>query len=339
MASHEEAATLQGKPLLLKESELLKRFTVKETQISQRYFECPDVDLDWAGHEIYYLSEKNLRGADIEERNLFYGQKSLKAIENMYDENDYPDHLIHVTCTGYVAPSPAQIYFSKKSEGPAITHAYHMGCYASLPAVRMGMALISSQLEKKVDIVHTEICSLHLDPFKHTPEQMVVQSLFADGHIRYRMDEEKKGMRVLSVLEKIIPDSLKDMTWIPGAFGMVMELSKNVPGKIESEIQPFLNELFLKSGLERIRENLIFAIHPGGPKIIDAVQKNLELNEEQIKASRKVLYERGNMSSATLPHVWKEILDSKPKPGTLIVSLAFGPGLTIFGALFEVVES
>jgi predicted naringenin-chalcone synthase len=67
------------------------------------------------------------------------------------------------------------------------------------------------------------------------------------------------------------------------------------------------------------------------------VKKKLELNDDQVKESRKVLFERGNMSSATLPHVWHEMVQNEYSEGTLILSLAFGPGLSIFGSLFEVV--
>ena len=82
--------------------------------------------------------------------------------------------------------------------------------------------------------------------------------------------------------------------------------------------------------------NSIFAIHPGGPKIIDAVQEVLELSDQQTAQSKKVLFERGNMSSATLPHVWVEILKDPVAAGTKVISFAFGPGLTLFGSVFEV---
>jgi predicted naringenin-chalcone synthase len=80
----------------------------------------------------------------------------------------------------------------------------------------------------------------------------------------------------------------------------------------------------------------IFAIHPGGPKIIDSVQEVLELSDNQIKESRKILFERGNMSSATLPHVWSEILGNNYPIGTNVISFAFGPGLTLFGSVFTI---
>jgi len=77
-------------------------------------------------------------------------------------------------------------------------------------------------------------------------------------------------------------------------------------------------------------------VHPGGPKIIDRVREVLELDEPQVRASRDVLHDFGNMSSATLPHIWMRLLADPAVPrGTLIPSLAFGPGLTVCGAVFE----
>jgi predicted naringenin-chalcone synthase len=80
----------------------------------------------------------------------------------------------------------------------------------------------------------------------------------------------------------------------------------------------------------------VFAVHPGGPRIIDRVRERLELTQAQVQASRDVLFAFGNMSSATLPHVWMQLAnDPCVSSGTLIVSLAFGPGLTMCGAMFR----
>ncbi len=75
-------------------------------------------------------------------------------------------------------------------------------------------------------------------------------------------------------------------------------------------------------------------MHPGGPKVIDATQHALELSDDQVAASRRVLHRYGNMSSATLPHIWTTLLEGgEVAAGTHIASLAFGPGLTICGAV------
>lgn len=337
LKAHEKCESLQGQiPDPQKFKDGLKRFSLNEKFIHERYFECNELDEDWDSHEIYRLTPELQMGEEIELRNVFFGRKAAAVCEKIYS-NATPKHLIHVTCTGYISPSPPQVYFSKKGESPKITHAYHMGCYASMPAIRMAMAFSEAEKEE-VDILHTEMCSLHLNPAFHSPEQMVVQTLFADGHIKYCVGENRAGLVIKALHEKMVPNSLGDMTWTPGPFGMMMTLSREVPFKIRDSIPAFITELCQKAKVDvhKILQEGIFAIHPGGPKIIEAVQKKLEISNEQVKFSQKVLKERGNMSSATLPHVWKEILDSHPQNGTLVLSLAFGPGLTVFGSIFEV---
>ncbi len=159
------------------------------------------------------------------------------------NEHCAPSELIHVTCTGYVSPSGAQRLVANKGWGAVthVTHAYHMGCYAALPAILMAagqLALPSayapSNAERRVDIVHTELCTLHLDPSDHSAEQCVVQSLFGDGFIRYslrelRRAESERGFELLAVSEQILPDSADSMAWEQGDFGMHMTLKRTCP--------------------------------------------------------------------------------------------------------------
>ncbi len=342
---------------------LFHRYAVKPTQISQRYFECDDAQLPAKRSAndvgelrpetfVYQLSENNPQGFDILQRTQFFSERAHSVFKRMYDSvpaEKKPDHLIHVSCTGYISPSAPQRMIAEEKWGRStdITHAYHMGCYAAMPAVRMAQGLVSfeSTLKSdfKTDIVHTEMCGLHLNPLAQTPEQMIVQTLFADGHVKYTASGAKaakgQSLKVRAILEKVIPNSEMDMSWVPASWGMQMNLSREVPVKIKSELKPFFYDLLKKAKVELADAmKAVFAVHPGGPKIIDSVQEILELSELQVSHSKKILFERGNMSSATLPHVWNEIIQAKYPPGTLVVSFAFGPGLTMFGALFEVCE-
>lgn len=321
-----------------------KRYLIKPSQIAKRSFECPDItDMDsWEEKRIYKVTAETPYGVDISERNKFFSERAQEIMLQFFEKNQNPpQHLIHVTCTGYVSPSAAQVLVSNRNwqQNTAITHAYHMGCYAALPAIRIAEALVKKDFT--VDVIHTEMCGLHLNPLDHTPEQIIVQSLFADGHIKYSIVDEshanKGDLRILGIKEYIVPDSQADMSWMPSAWGMQMTLSREVPDKIRQHLREFIMSLCQGYDLAEILKNSIFAIHPGGPKIIEAVQKELELSDRQCVHSKKVLFERGNMSSATLPHIWKEIVESRPRAETKIVSLAFGPGLTIFGAVFKVV--
>lgn len=338
MKAHEKALKLLGAhdPEKL---ESLRRFFLDENQIQSRRYECNDIDENWDDHSIYSIAEASPHGKDIAERHNFFDKRAREIFNEIYTQEKIPDHLIHVTCTGYLSPSPAQKFFADRAQRPEITHAYHMGCYASLPAVRLGEGLVKGR-NLEVDIIHTEMCSLHMDPELITPEQIVVQSLFADGHMKYRLSPANDGvsLRLLSTHEELVPESAGDMTWVPGPYGMKMTLSKEVPYKIAFRLLPFLESLSQSAGyqFDELQKKAIFAIHPGGPKIVTGIQQLLDLSDEQVQASRKVLFERGNMSSATLPHVWHEIIKGNPEKGTPVVAMAFGPGLTMIGAIFEV---
>src|SRR5258706_2709664 len=219
-----------------------------------------------------------------------------------------PDDLVHVTCTGYASPSGAQKLVAARGWGNAtrVTHAYHMGCYAAVPALRIGAGYLATGSEH-VDVVHTELCSLHFHPDDHSLEQLVVQSLFGDGLIRYRLahDTRAHGLRVVALHERVLPDSAQSMTWIVADAGMQMTLARDVPDRVSAAVRGFVLELF-ERGCRHVAElkHAMCAVHPGGPKIIDSVQEMLERDDAQVATSRAVLFEHGNMSSATLPPVW-----------------------------------
>src|SRR5665647_3177096 len=129
-----------------------------------------------------------------------------------------------------------------------------MGCYAAVPAVRMGAAYMTmaSPTPWRCDIVHTELCSLHLDPTDHRIEQLVVQSLFADGLIRYSMisDDGSPGLRLRALHEQVLPDSAQSMSWMVADQGMRMTLARDVPDRIAGALRGFVLELFRRAGLD-----------------------------------------------------------------------------------------
>jgi len=298
----------------------IERVCCSEDKISKRYISIPSFDIV----------------SDFGKRGQIFQAYAEKVFEGFYSsQSSAPTDLIHVTCTGYRSPSAAQVLVTRKGweEKTTVTHAYHMGCLAALSAIRMGLGY-AAMGRKEVDVVHTELCSLHFHRSLNTDEQFVALSLFADGLIKYNLRAEPKGpsFRILAHLEQMIPGTEELMKWETEAWGLRMTLSKEIPRKIHHAIAPFVQKLVG----ERSIENAYFAIHPGGPKIIELIGKKLKLSKKQLAATEKILYNRGNMSSATLPHVWEEILHNPQYPaGSLIVGLAFGPGLTISGILLE----
>jgi predicted naringenin-chalcone synthase len=326
---------------------LLYRCGCSPEKIGSRGYELADgTHSIWSEMKIYDVVT-HPDGAGSHERTELYARATEAAMDRLFAEEDTPPRdLLHVTCTGYTSPSAAQKLVSKRGWGSQtrVTHAYHMGCYASLPAVRIAGALCTSERasESRTDIVHNELCTLHMHPADHSPEQLVVQSLFADGHIRYSVvplevaRQSGSALGVLALREEILPDSTGAMAWAVSDHGMRMTLARDVPTRIARAARGFVTELFAQAGLrfEQDAPRSIFAIHPGGPKVIDVMQSALEIGDAQVAASRDVLFRFGNMSSATLPHIWMNLVaDSEVTEGTPIVSLAFGPGLTVSAAL------
>ncbi|MEO8550203.1 MAG: 3-oxoacyl-[acyl-carrier-protein] synthase III C-terminal domain-containing protein [Kofleriaceae bacterium] len=320
---------------------VLRRIACQPDKIRKRGHSVADIGAAcWDDGELYNVRTAP-RGKGAEARTQLFGQLVDAYFETEYSaERRSPDDLVHVSCTGYLSPNGAQKLVARRGWGSTtrVTNAYHMGCFAAIPALRIASGFVA-MASRRVDIVHTELCSLHFQPANHALDQLVVQSLFADGLIRYSMttDHGGAGLRELAVHEQILADSAGSMTWIAGDAGMQMTLARDVPDRIAKGVRGFVLELFARggAGLEHMKRSM-FAVHPGGPKIIDQVRKMLELDEAQVAESRRVLYDFGNMSSATLPHVWMRMLADPAVPaGTIIPSLAFGPGLTMCGVLLE----
>lgn len=294
-------------------------------------------------------------GPTLDERMKRFAGVALEVFRRFYElKTKAPDDLIHVTCSGYVSPSPAQRILAERGwYSTSVLHSYHMGCYGAFPAIRSAVALLAPSVlglperKSRVDLVHTEFLSGHVAPLKHEPGDFVDMTLFGDGFIGYSAFPEDRfrathapgtGVRVLASHDELIPDSAGAMTWTLGPHQFDMYLSKDVPLLIRDRILPFTTRLSARAGLEfeRIKRDLVFAIHPGGPKILDHSRDALGIDERQIAHSRRVFRELGNMSSASVPHILMSIVeDAGVAPGTRIVSMGFGPGLTASGLLLE----
>jgi predicted naringenin-chalcone synthase len=330
----------EPKAMLLEDLKKIERGTKK---IQTRGTQLPDLEHeDWQSMSIFRL-DKHPRGLGLKERTTFFSKEVTELFEQFYPEKkELPHHLIHVTCTGYASPSGAQKIVSLRgSRKTQVTHAYHMGCYGAFPAIQMGTGFLMSSSENLfVDVVHTELCSLHINPSLHTKGQLVIESLFADGFIKYRVQKQRSSscFRILSFLEEIVPDSIQDMSWACTDSCFEMFISKEVPFKIGQELKSFLERLSKKAkvSFEELLKKAVFAIHPGGPKIIEQVSRQLDLETSQTEHSFEILKSCGNMSSATIPHIWQKILsDPKVPKDTFVVSVAFGPGLTFAGSILQ----
>jgi alkylresorcinol/alkylpyrone synthase len=336
----------------------MARFGTSSGYIAQRqvsvlssYFVKHEADA--SGGKLLYGDLRTPTGELLDARMSLFEETAGSVFARLYDEApEPPDEIVHVTCSGYVSPSPVQVYLSQRRwYDTGITHSYHMGCYGAFPAVRTAVGLVGSSYvslrlpKRRVDIVHTEFLSLHFDLLGETPDNFVTSTLFADGFIKYSAYPAhefartgRSGLKILAIEERLLPSSLPDMTLRPGPFQFDMSLSKRVPFLIRDSIYDFVTSLCAQAGLdfEQEKRRTFFAIHPGGPAILNQIRNKLSIDESQLAMGRDILREHGNMASATAPHIWKRVLESEDvPPGAKVLSMAFGPGLTVIGALFE----
>ncbi len=312
-------------------------------------------DIDFSTIPFTRLFPGKAGGADIDARLGIFREHARAALEKMYpDPHDVPGEVIHVTTTGYRLPSPVQELVSdRKWCGTTVSHCYHQGCYGAFPAVRMAagsLAAAGSGLARaggRVDIAHTEICSIHVAPDCLDASHIICDSLFADGFIRYSAytddafrERGGRGLAVIRYADTTIPNSLEAMTWRPIVNRFEMTLSVDVPRLIAAHVEEFIGTLLRDAGLDLRSDkgDILWVIHPGGPAIVDLVGSCLRLSKDQISRSKDALREGGNKSSATVPHIWDHILrDPDVQKGTRVVSLAFGPGLTATAMVVRVV--
>jgi predicted naringenin-chalcone synthase len=162
--------------------------------------------------------------------------------------------------------------------------------------------------------------------------------IFADGSAAalFTNSEKEKGkMQLLSTRSVLFPDSEKFMGWKIGSYGFEMILSSELPKIILNEAVPALKNILSDFGIEadKIKH---WALHPGGRAILDSLQTGLKLSDEKMLPSRNILKNYGNMSSASILFVLKEILDkSEIHRNDYCCAVAFGPGLSMEAALFK----
>lgn len=277
----------------------------------------------------------------LESRMSIFAQEALRMAETAFLEvNQPPSSIIEVSCTGYDAPYAAQrLLLSKNWQSQTkLLKLGHMGCYASVPALNLASDLIKAQTgQRSVSILSTELCSLHLRPAAVDPDQIIANILFADGAVRMDVSQHSDGesLELIDHAETMIPDTLDCMTWKLCDSSFYMTLSKKVGLKVGEVVQACVTEFLAKHKLT-LADIQRFAVHPGGPLIIETVQKALDLPESSVEHSKKILREYGNMSSCTLPFIWQSLMqDSQVQSHDKIVSLAFGPGLTLVMNLMQ----
>ncbi len=256
-----------------------------------------------------------------------------QALENSGCEAQIITHLITVSCTGFFSPGLDQELIEAFHLSRAVKRVNigFMGCHAALNALQVALSIVEAQAEATVLLCATELCSLHFQP-GWNPDTVLPNALFADGSAamvgrRSRLGEAWTCQATTSYL---LPDSSADMTWRISDHGFRMTLSRRVPMLIAENIRPWLKQ-WLSTRALTIADIGTWAVHPGGPGILDAVSTGLNLPDSALSVSRTVLSLYGNMSSPTILFILDR-LHQAPSPLPCVM-LAFGPGLAMEAAL------
>lgn len=245
-------------------------------------------------------------------------------------------HLVTVSCTGFYAPGFDQELLHELGLSCDIqrTHLGFMGCHGALNGLRVARAFADADANARVLLCAAELCSLHYH-YGWDPGKVVANAIFADGAaavVGWNDPAASDDWRLRASGGRVLPGTREAMSWTVGDHGFEMTLSKQVPGLIEAHLRPWLAD-WLRCQERTLDDIRSWAIHPGGPRILGAVEKAIGLRPYDTATARAVFAEYGNMSSPTILFILKKMRrEGAPRP---CVALGFGPGLAIEAALLE----
>jgi predicted naringenin-chalcone synthase len=259
--------------------------------------------------------------------------EALAGLRLTDDERADVTHVIVTSCTGFSAPGLDLQIVERLGLQPSVerTVVGFMGCYAAISALKLARHIVRSEPEAKVLVVSLELCTLHLQETSNL-EQVLTFLVFGDGCAAALVTAQRHGLSLDSFHAEIAPDSAAQITWNIGDLGFDMFLSGAVPGSISRALEGGRGAILNGAQSEDID---LWAVHPGGRSVLDAVQAAFSLPQGALAASREVLRKFGNMSSATVLFVLKAMLDNPTTPGARGCAMAFGPGLTAETMLFS----
>ncbi len=284
-----------------------------------------------AGDLLYGACEKALQGSGIDPFEI--------------------THLVTISCTGFFSPGVdfEMIRRCGLSSTVQRTHIGFMGCHAALNGLNVARSIAEADPSAIVMVGAVELCSLH-QQYTDNPQQLVANALFADGaacvilatndstssRSRETADVEvgvdnQNEWTIRSHCSHWIPESNAKMSWTIGNYGFEMTLDPQVPSIIEGCLLDVVQNWLEHEGLS-ISDIDSWAIHPGGPRIVQSAGKALGLNDQALTESLEVLSSCGNMSSPTVLFILEKIL-RRSNDHRAIVMLAFGPGLCVEASL------
>ena len=248
-------------------------------------------------------------------------RKAVDRLALSQEERAGITHVLVTCCTGLYAPGLdfEIVEYLGLAADVERTMVGFMGCYAAINALKLARHIVRSDPKANVLMLNLELCTLHFQETQEL-EQVLSFLVFADGAAASLITAREQGFALDSFKAVMVPETHGLITWKIRGLGFDMMLSGKVPGELARALQ--------EAELMAERNDIdLWAVHPGGRSILDAVENALELPKDALAASREVLSSFGNMSSATVMFVLQRIMQ-QARPGQRGCAMSFGPGLT-----------
>ena len=259
---------------------------------------------------------------------------AVQAVEalDLGDRTRDVTHVIVTSCTGLAAPGIDLLLVQRLGLNPSVerTVVGFMGCYAALNALKLARHVVRSEPVAVVLVVSIELCTLHLQQSADL-EQLLSFLVFGDGCAAAIVSGQAQGLALDSFKAFLAPDKADEITWNIRDQGFDMVLSGGVPASVGAALRAGRDVML---GGTSVGDVDLWAVHPGGRSVLDAVETALELDAAALATSRDVLRQNGNMSSATILFVLRDLM-VRAEPGMRGCGMAFGPGLTAETLLFS----
>ena len=297
--------------------------------IAQRYIVAP---------RQWYLASHGWEDRNrvyLEASEALFVDTARRAIERSGLNPDQIDGIVTVSTTGIATPSldaRSAVQLGLRSDIRRIP-IFGLGCAGGVSGLSVASRLAAAEPDTRWLFVAVETCSISIQLDSDDPAAVVATALFGDGCAAAVVScAEESEIKILSSAEKLWPDTLRIMGWDVEDPGLAVVFDRAIPPFIEAELRRAVEEMCSAMGIERNAIDRICA-HPGGVKVIDAIEQALGLDDGSLDLERDVLRDYGNMSAPTVLFVLERLLERGLPDHTLMT--AFGPGFTCASMLLE----
>jgi alkylresorcinol/alkylpyrone synthase len=210
---------------------------------------------------------------------------------------------------------------------------FGLGCAGGVNGLATASRMAAAEPGTNWLFVTVETCSISIRLDSDDPAAVVATALFGDGAAAAVVTAGEHSLaRITGSAEKLFPNTQRIMGWDVEDPGLAVVFDRAIPPFIEEHLADTIDEMCAKLGIERDQIDRLCS-HPGGVKVIDAIESALHLNQGELNLEREVLHDYGNMSAPTVMFVLKRLLE-QGLPDRVLMT-AFGPGFTCAGLMLE----